>query len=340
MMTLPWLDLPLIWAGLIAFAVMAYVVMDGFDLGTGILFTIEGDAADHDMMVNTVAPVWDGNETWLVLGGGGLFAVFPLAYAVIMPALYPTIIGMLLALVFRGVAFEFRFRATSHGGRAIWDFAFAGGSTLAALCQGLTLGGLLQGIHVENRAYAGGWWDWLTPFTVLCGVAVVVAYALLGASWLVWRTEGDLQRRCRRHALWLGGATLALIVAVSIWTPLLNPVFAERWFGWPGLALTSPVPVLVALLAIGFWFGLDRRRQMTPFLCTLGVFALCFAGLGISLFPHIVPPDITIWDAAAPPASQAFLLVGAVVLVPIILIYTGYAYWVFRGKVQPGAGYH
>jgi cytochrome d ubiquinol oxidase subunit II len=340
MITLPWLDLPLVWAGLIAFAVMAYVVADGFDLGTGILFAVEHDAGDRDVMMNTVAPVWDGNETWLVLGGGGLFAVFPLAYAVIMPALYPAIIAMLLALVFRGVAFEFRFRATSRGGRAVWDFSFAGGSALAGFCQGLTLGGLLQGIHVEGRAYAGGWWDWLTPFTVLCGVAVVVGYGLLGACWLVWRTEGPLQQRCRRHARNLGFATLALIVSVSVWTPLLNPVFAERWFGWPGIAMTSPIPILVAALSLGFRAALAREHHLTPFLCALGVFGLCFAGLGISLYPLIVPPGITIWDAAAPPASQAFLLVGAVVLVPIILIYTGYAYWVFRGKVQPGAGYH
>lgn len=340
MMTLPWLDLPLIWAGLIAFAVLAYVVLDGFDLGTGILFAVEHEAKDRDLMVNTIAPVWDGNETWLILGGGGLFAVFPLAYAVIMPALYPAIIAMLLALVFRGVAFEFRFKAVSRGGRAAWDFALAGGSAVAALCQGLALGGLLQGIHVEGRAYAGGWWDWLTPFTVLCGVAVVIGYALLGAAWLVWRTEGPLQRRCRKHAWRLGVATLGLIVAVSIWTPLLNPQFATRWFGWPGIALTSPVPVLVAALAGGFWFGQTRQHHITPFLCALGVFALCFAGLGISVYPNIVPPGITIWDAAAPPASQAFLLAGAAVLIPVILIYTGYAYWVFRGKVRHGEGYH
>jgi cytochrome d ubiquinol oxidase subunit II len=340
MMTLPWLDLPLVWATLIAFAVLAYVVLDGFDLGCGILFAVEHEAHDRDVMVNTIAPVWDGNETWLILGGGGLFAVFPLAYAVIMPALYPAIIGMLLALVFRGVAFEFRFRAQSQAGRATWDFAFFGGSAVAALCQGLTLGGILQGVHVVGRAYAGGWWDWLTPFTVLCGVAVVVGYALLGACWLIWRTEGPLQHRCRRHARNLGVGTLAAILAVSVWTPFLNESFAHRWFGWPGIVLTSPVPVLVALLAFGLWIGLKREHHLTPLLCALGSFVLCFVGLGISLFPHIVPPAITIWDAAAPPASQAFLLVGAIVLVPIILVYTGYAYWVFRGKVQPDAGYH
>ena len=340
MMTLPWLDLPLIWAGLMGFAVLAYVVLDGFDLGTGILFAVEHAPADRDVMVNTIAPVWDGNETWLVLGGGGLFAVFPLAYAVIMTALYPTIIAMLLALVFRGVAFEFRARAVSRRFRAAWDFAFFGGSTLAAFAQGLTLGGLLQGVHVVGHGYAGGWWDWLTGFTLLCGIAVVVGYALLGASWLIWRSGGNLQRRCRRHARTLGVATLALIGVVSLWTPMLNPVFAARWFGWPGIALTSPVPILVALLAWGFWHGLSRQHHLTPFLCALGWFVLGYVGLGISLYPHIVPPDITIWQAAAPPQSQAFLLVGAVVMLPIILAYTGFAYYVFRGKVQHGEGYH
>lgn len=333
-------DLPLIWAGLIAVAVLAYVLLDGFDLGIGILFAVEHEDVDRDVMVNSVAPVWDGNETWLVLGGGGLFAVFPLAYAVIMPALYPAIIFMLLALVFRGVAFEFRFRAQSATGRFWWDMAFAGGSTIAAMCQGMALGGLLQGVKVANRAYAGGWWDWLTGFTVLCGIAVVVGYALLGACWLIWRTEGALQRRCRRHARTLGIATLALIVVVSLWTPMLNPLFSQRWFGWPGIVLTSPVPILMALLAWGFWRGLALRHHLTPLLCAYGWFVLCYAGLGISLFPLMVPPGITIWDAAAPAASQRFLLVGASVLIPIILCYTGYAYWIFRGKVQPGTHYH
>ena len=330
----------MIWAGLIAFAVLAYVVLDGFDLGVGILFAAEHGDAERDVMVNSVAPVWDGNETWLVLGGGGLFAVFPLAYATILPALYPSMIGMLLALVFRGVAFEFRFRAETRWGRRLWDLSFFGGSTLATFCQGLSLGGLLQGIRVENRAYAGGWWDWLTGFTVLCGVALVVGYALLGAAWLIWRTEGALQTRCYRYARVLGAATLGLIVVVSLWTPTLHERFAARWFGWPGILLTSPVPLLVALLAWRFWRGLGRREELSPFLCALGVFALCFAGLGISMFPLMVPPSITIWDAASPPDSQLFLLVGSLVLLPLILVYTGYAYWVFRGKVSEGAHYH
>jgi cytochrome bd ubiquinol oxidase subunit II len=340
MMTLPWLDLPLVWAGLIAVAVLAYVLLDGFDLGIGVLFLVEHDAEDRDVMVNSVAPVWDGNETWLVLGGGGLFAVFPLAYATIMPAFYPTIIAMLLALVFRGVAFEFRFRAVSRRGRYWWDLAFCAGSIAAGFSQGLTLGGLLQGVHVENRAYAGGWWDWLTGFTLLCGLAVVVGYALQASCWLIWRTEGRLQRRCRGYARTLGLLVLALTVVVSLWTPMLNPSFHDRWFSWPGIVLTSPVPILCALIAWQFWRGLRQRDELRPFLCAQAWFVLCYAGLGISIFPLIVPPSITIWEAAAPPESQAFLLVGAVVLIPIILAYTGYSYYVFRGKVRAGVHYH
>jgi cytochrome d ubiquinol oxidase subunit II len=340
MFTLPWIDLPLVWACLIAVAVVAYVLLDGFDLGVGILFAVEEGEDDRDVMVNSIAPVWDGNETWLILGGGGLFAVFPLAYSVIMSALYPTIIAMLLCLVFRGVAFEFRFRAATRRGRKLWDFAFFAGSTGAALSQGLTLGGLLQGIKVTGRVYSGGWFDWLTGFTVLCGVSVVVGYALLGAGWLIWRTEGEFQSRLRRHAKALGAATLGLIVIVSLWTPMLNPIFAQRWFGWPGILLTSPVPVLIALLAWGFWRGLSLKHDVTPLLCSLGWFLLCFAGLAISFYPSMVPPSISIWDAAAPPESQAFLLVGAAVLIPVILLYNFYAYYVFRGKVQIGANYH
>jgi cytochrome d ubiquinol oxidase subunit II len=332
--------LPIIWAGLIAVAVLAYVVLDGFDLGVGILFAVEHEEVDRDVMVNSIAPVWDGNETWLILGGGGLFAVFPLAYSTIMPAFYPTIIGMLLALVFRGVAFEFRFRTITRRGRYWWDMAFALGSTVAAFCQGLTLGGLLHGVRVENRRYAGGWLDWLSPFSVLCGVAVVIGFALLGSCWLIWRTEGTLQRRARRHATVLAMATLVMIVVVSLWTPFLFREFYERWFTWPGIVLTSPVPILVALLAWGFWYGIKHNHDLTPFLCAQGWFVLCYTGLGISIWPLMVPPSITIWQAAAPPASQAFLLVGAAFLVPIILGYTGYAYWLFRGKVKPGAHYH
>ena len=256
-----------IWAGLIAFAVLAYVMLDGFDLGVGILFAAERGAKERDTMVNSIAPTWDGNETWLVLGGGGLLAAFPLAYAVILPALYPTILGMLFGLIFRGVAFELRFRAPDpRSGAKLWDASFFGGSCVAALCQGLSLGGLLQGIHVVKGQYAGGWFDWLTPFTVLCGVAVVVGYTWLGACWLIWKTDAALQERARAQAAVLGWVMLALIVVVSLWTPFLDARFMRRWFGWPGIVLTSPVPVLVVALAAIFHQGIARRHQSTPFL--------------------------------------------------------------------------
>ena len=332
--------LPLAWAGTIAFAVLAYVLLDGIDLGCGILFWVERGEEERDVMVNSIAPIWDGNETWLVLGGAGLFAVFPLAYAIIMPAFYPTIIAMLLALIFRGVAFEFRFRTATKRGRFWWDMSFALGSTVAAFMQGLTLGGLLQGVKVVNGAYAGGWWDWLTGFTLLCGFAVVAGYALLGACWVIWRTEGRQYERARRHARSLGVAMLALIGVVSLWTPMLNPRFTQRWFGWPGVLLTSPVPILVALVAWGFWYGISNRHHVTPLLCAAAWFILCYAGLGISVYPWMVPPSITIWDAASPTDSLLFIGVGTIVLVPTILAYTAYSWWVFRGKVSPSVHYH
>jgi cytochrome bd ubiquinol oxidase subunit II len=331
--------LSLAWAGLLAFGVLAYVLLDGFDLGMGILFLVEREGYDRDLMVNSVAPVWDGNETWLVFGGAGLYAMFPLAYSIILPALYPLVIAMLLGLILRGVSFEFRFRATGTG-RTWWDIAFCGGSLVAAFAQGLVLGGLLQGIHVKNDVYAGGWWDWLTPFTVLCGIAVVIGYALLGACWLIWRTEGALQGRSRMHAGRLAIVTLALIVIVSLATPFLHPQYSERWFSWPGILLTSPVPVLVVLVGLLLRRGLTHQHQWTPLLCAQLWFALCFAGLGISLYPLMVPPAITIYQAAAPLLSQLFLIVGAVIIIPIILAYNAYAYWVFRGKIQHGTHYY
>jgi cytochrome d ubiquinol oxidase subunit II len=332
------LELSFIWAGLIAFAVLAYVVLDGFDLGVGILFPLFEKPEDRDQMTKSVAPVWDGNETWLVLGGGGLMAVFPLAYATVLPALYVPIILMLLGLIFRGVAFEFRFRTKRW--RPVWDWGFALGSTAAALMQGVALGALVQGIKIANRQYAGGWWDWLTPFSVLCGVALLVGYALLGATWLNLKTVGPLQEKAKRLALFAGVGTFALIGAVSIWTPFLDPIYFTRWFQWPTAFFSAFVPLLLAVCGFGLWQGLQTGKHLQPFLSALGLFALSFAGLGISFYPYIVPGALTIREAAAPDVSLGFLLAGALVLIPIILIYTGYAYWVFRGKVQPGEGYH
>ncbi len=332
------LELSFIWAGIIAFAVLVYVILDGFDLGVGLLFPLTDDEKERNVMMNSVAPIWDGNETWLVLGGGGLFAVFPLAYAVVMPALYVPITLMLLGLVFRGVAFEYRWRTTRWKG--VWDMAFFGGSFVAAMCQGIALGALVQGIEIEGRAYAGGWWDWLTPFSILTGVAVTTGYALLGATWLNMKLEGRIQTHMRSLAWPFALATVGFMAAVSLWTPFLDAVYFERWFSWPTALYSSFVPFLVALCIAGLFYGLKRGRDVMPFMSALGMFVLGFIGIGISFYPHMVPPGLTIADAAAPDSSLAFALVGTVVLVPIILAYTAYAYWVFRGKIDPDEGYH
>jgi cytochrome d ubiquinol oxidase subunit II len=332
------LDLPFIWAGIIAFAVLAYVILDGFDLGVGMLFPFAKTTHHRDVMMNSVAPVWDGNETWLVMGGGGLLAVFPMAYSIVMPALYAPIIAMLLGLVLRGVAFEFRWR--TKRGQFLWDWAFALGSLIATLAQGLALGALVQGIPVANRAYAGGWWDWLTPFSILTAVALAVAYVLLGSTWLIFKTEGELQAQSRATAKFAALGTLGLIGLVSLWTPFLEPVYFQRWFAFPTIIFSLIVPLLLAACAYGLYTGLRDKLDYRPFLSSLGFFVLSFAGLGISFYPYIVPPSVTIWDAAGPEKSLAFLLTGAALLVPIILLYTGYSYWVFRGKTNPEDGYH
>ena len=331
------MDLTIVWAAIIGFAIMAYVVMDGFDLGIGILFPTFAVGDERDQAMNSIAPVWDGNETWLVMGGGGLFAAFPLAYSIVLPATYPLMIAMLLGLVFRGVAFEFRWREPSH--RQLWDIAFSLGSFVAALAQGITLGAILRGIHVEDDAYAGGWLDWLSPFSLLTGVSVVVGYALLGATWLIWKTEGSSQRHARKMALRLGVATLLALAAVSAATPFLSYDYWRRWFAMPGVVLTAQVPLLVIICSATFFWALRREFERVPFLMALALFLLGFVGLGISIYPYMVPRAVTIWEAAAPPESQSFMLAGALVIIPLILAYTGWAYWVFRGKAGIH-GYH
>jgi cytochrome bd ubiquinol oxidase subunit II len=331
------IDLTVVWAGIIAFAVFAYVLMDGFDLGIGILFPAFAVGEERDQAMNSIAPVWDGNETWLVLGGGGLLAAFPLAYAIILPATYPLMIAMLLGLVFRGVAFEFRWRDPAH--RVYWDAAFTIGSLTATIAQGITLGAVLQGIRVADNAYAGGWLDWLSPFSLLTGASLILGYALLGASWLIWKTEGAAQAHARRMAFVLGIATLIAMAAVSAATPFLHYDYWQRWFSLPGVFLTAQIPLLVLITAAVFFWGLRRGSERLPFLMVLALFFLNFLGLGVSVYPYLVPRAVTIWDAAAPPQSQLFMLIGTAVIFPVIIGYTAWAYWVFRGKA--GAhGYH
>lgn len=333
------IDLPLIWAIIIGFGLMMYVVMDGFDLGIGLLFPFLPDRDDRDAMVNTVAPVWDGNETWLVLGGAGLLAAFPQAYAVILSALYLPLLLMLAGLIWRGVAFEFRFKADERH-RWFWDHAFAWGSYTATFFQGVSVGAFIEGFKLVDGAFAGGPLDWFAPFPLFCGLALLAAYGMLGVTWLVIKTEGALQRRM--IALARPGTFLLLgsIGAISLLTPLLHPAVAARWFALPNLFFFLPVPVLVALFSWLLLRSLKGEPDLAPFLLTLGLLFLGYSGLAISLWPMIIPPDISIWQAAAPPQSMGFALVGALFIIPFILVYTAWSYWVFRGKVKVGEGYH
>jgi cytochrome bd ubiquinol oxidase subunit II len=329
--------LPIIWAAILGVAVAFYVILDGFDLGIGILFPFAKDDAERDRMLATIAPFWDGNETWLVLGGGGLLVAFPRAYSIIMPAFYLPLIVMLLALVFRGVTFEFRAIAQR---KPLWNVVFAAASTLAGLCQGFVLGGLVEGVKVEHGAFAGGAFDWATPFGLVCALGVVAGYALLGATWLMMKTDGDMARRAAAKAKVLLIAVLVFMAVVSVYTPLAIARIAQRWFTMPNLIYLSPVPVVTATVAFAQWRAIEARREAAPFLATIALFLLGYLGLAISTYPYIVPPALTIRDAAAAPSSQIFMLIGTLVLLPVILGYTAFTYWLFRGKVREGAAYH
>ncbi|MCY1358312.1 Cytochrome bd-I ubiquinol oxidase subunit 2 [compost metagenome] len=332
-------DLSLIWAIIIVFGVMMYVVMDGFDLGIGILFPFVKDDGERDVMMNTVAPVWDGNETWLVLGGAALFGAFPLAYSVVLSALYLPLILMLLGLIFRGVAFEFRFKARPDK-RHLWDKAFIGGSIAATFFQGVALGTYIEGLPVVDRAFAGGSLDWLAPFPLFCGLGLIAAYALLGCTWLIMKTEGRLQQQMHDLARPLVLVLLGITGIVSIWTPLAHEEIATRWFSLPNLFWFMPVPILVLVCTWALLRAVANNAHHAPFVLTLVLIFLGYSGLGISLWPNVIPPSISIWDAAAPPQSQGFMLVGALFIIPFILMYTAWSYYVFRGKVRVEDGYH
>jgi cytochrome d ubiquinol oxidase subunit II len=332
------LDLVPIWTVILALSVFMYVLLDGFDLGLGILFPFAPDDRARDAMMASIAPVWDGNETWLVMGGIGMLTAFPVAFAIIFPALYFPVLVMLLGLVFRGVAFEFR--ATALTGRKRWDRAFFWGSLAATFAQGCVLGKFVLGFELSGRQYAGSTWDWVHPFVLAVGVGLVFGYVLLGATWLVMKTEGALQDWARARARLASFGVLAFIVLVSAWTPFLHQHIAERWFSWPNLLFFAPVPLFTGLLFLWLGRAVARRGEAAPFLAAMGLFALCYLGLAISLFPYVVPHRLTLWEAATAPEGQAFLLIGTMFLIPVIFMYSGWSYWVFRGKVKAGAGYH
>jgi cytochrome bd ubiquinol oxidase subunit II len=327
-----------VWTLILGAGIFFYVLLDGFDLGVGILYNFMPDTRSRNLVMNAIAPVWDGNETWLVLGGVAMLAAFPLAFAILIPALYFPILVMLLALVFRGVAFEFRFRDAEH--KTFWDQGFFYGSLIATMAQGMMLGAFIQGFKVEGRVFAGGALDFLTPFSVLTGIALIFGYGLLGAGWLVLKTEDDIQARARRYGrVCLAGVVIGIVV-VSLWTPLASDAVFSRWFSWPNILILSPVPVATALVAWATWRALGGASQAGGFIGAVGLFALSYIGITISLFPMIVPHHYTLMQAASPPGTQAFLLVGTLFLLPVILFYSGWSYWVFRGKVRADVGYH
>jgi cytochrome d ubiquinol oxidase subunit II len=334
----PVLDLVGIWTVILGLGVFFYVLLDGFDLGVGMLYGLHRETAARSIIMNSIAPIWDGNETWLILGGLALLSAFPLAFAIIIPALYFPILLMLLALIFRGVAFEFRFKDKEN--RGFWDQAFCYGSAVATFAQGTVLGAFIQGFQIEGRHFTGSSFDWLTPFSALTGVALMAGYMLLGAGWLVLKTQGPLQDWARtqgRRALIL---VLAAIGIVSLWTPYAYADIAARWFSWPNLALLAPVPLAALGLAFATWRSFGLKQESLPFVYSIGLFLTAYIGIAISLWPNIVPHRYSLWEAASSESTQAFLLVGTLFLLPVILLYTGWSYWVFRGKIKVDPYYH
>lgn len=332
------LDLVPVWTLILGIGVFLYVILDGFDLGVGMLFGFAPDTAQRNLIMNSIAPIWDGNETWLILGSVGLMAAFPLAFAIIIPAIYFPVLIMLLALVFRGVAFEFRYRDAER--KSFWDQGFVYGSAIATFAQGIVLGAFIQGFKVDGRHFVGSSFDCFTPFSLLTGVALVFGYALLGAGWLVLKTEGELQAMARRLGRMALLGVLAAIFFVSLWTPAVDPVIAHRWFSWPNMAFLAPVPIITALIALYVWRALGRAGEAGPFVGAAGLFLMSYLGMAISLWPMIVPHKYTLWQASSSESTQAFLLIGTLVLLPVILLYSGWSYWVFRGKVRADIGYH
>lgn len=342
------LDLPHIWAVFIAIAVMLYVAFDGYDLGIGMLTAYAFSDQERNMMTATIEPFWDGNETWLVLGGGGLFAAFPLAYAILMPSFYLPILVMLAALIFRGVAFEFRHKAVRKRTQKFWNGAFAYGSLVATLSQGFILGGFIQGFTVEGRAFAGGTFDWFTPFSVLVALSMVAGYLLLGTTWLILKTEGELREGSIKWAKRSLIGTALGMALVSFATLSIDPRVTAKW----GVSMATidfskavymlPIPLACGGLMVWLWKDLFSKKSpdWRPYLLAVGIFLTGYVGLGVSIFPYIVPFEVTIWEAAARDNALMLLFVGAAVMLPIILAYTAYVHSLFWGKVKEGDGYH
>jgi cytochrome bd ubiquinol oxidase subunit II len=322
--------LAIFWAAVIAFSILVYVLLDGFDLGVGILFGTTRDEGFRAAMMSAIAPFWDGNETWLVLIGASLFGAFPMIYAIFLPAFYLPVALLLFGLIFRGVAFEFRYRTERM--RWLWDLGFFLGSLIAAFVQGAAIGTMVQELPVASGRFAGGSFVWLTPFSVLCGVGLVIGYALLGATWLVLKTGGALREWAYRRVPWLLGGVLAFLLVAFVFALAKHLRVMERWLDAPWLLL---FPAIGALATWGLWHGVQRRRDWLPYAMSVVIFLAAYLTLVGSFWPYMIPFSVTIWDAAAPPQSLTFMFYGAgIVVFPVVLIYTAAVYWIFRGKVR------
>ena len=333
------MDLIHLWVVLVGLAIILYVVLDGFSLGVAILFPGARTEAERDVMMDSIAPVWDVNQTWIVFGGGALFATFPKIYTILFSALYIPLLTFLFGLIFRGVAFEFRANA-GPGRKPIWDRAFFWGSLTAAFAQGLTLGAYISGVRVENGMFAGGAFDWLNPFSIMVGLALVFGYMLLGSTFLIIKTTGTVQQQAYRQAFVSLLVVAGFMVLVSIWTPFQSPEIVNRWFSQPRIYFVWVFPILGMVAFFGVEWGLKTKREWTPFLASLVFFISAYLGLQSGIYPMAVPPDLTVFEAAAQRQTQLFTLFGVCIVLPVVIGYTIYSYWVFRGKVVEGEAYH
>ena len=335
-------NITVVWTGVVVFALFMYVLLDGMDLGIGILFPYAKNKYFRDQMMNAIAPVWDGNETWLIMGGVALFCAFPVVYAAFLPSVYIPLILMLMGLILRGVAFEFRFKSKATQGRMLWNTAFSFGSLLATFCQGIILGSFIHGTNIENGQFVGGPFDCFHGFSVIIALALIFTYGLLGACWLIRKTDGEIREWVTLQAKILFPLMIVGLVFISVWSPYSDEIIYNRWFTAPTLYYVAAIPILMAIVLFFLYRSLytnpdvDRR----PYQLMILMVILGFVGLGISFFPYALPKTLTIWEAASPLNTQVFALIGIVIMMPVVLCYTAYTYYVFRGKVTENMSHH
>ena len=324
--------LPFVFALILAFIVIMYVILDGFDLGIGILFPFTANEIERDRMMNSIAPIWDGNETWLVFGGAMLYGAFPRVYGLLLPILYMPLMLMLISLVFRGVSFEFRFKADKS--KPFWNWAFAISSVAATFFQGVVLGCFVQGFTFDESAMIINVNGWLTPFTLLTGVALIMGYGLLGSTWMIMKSQGRLQSKMIHYSKGLLVLVSIFLLFVSIWTPLHSNEIFERWYSYPNFIYLSPLPLLAGIAVFLAWKNLSEQHEKKPFIYSIVIFLCSYVGIGVSVYPYLIPHQVTLWEAAAPNTTLKFILIGVVIMLPVLLGYTAYAYYLFRGKTN------